>query len=98
MRPSTSLAGALAGLASLSTLARASPIALAARNTNGAGSPSVSIKNGTVEGLSLPTFSQEGASPPPPLSLPRALPDCPTDSPSLPRSVPRHPLRPAAGG
>lgn len=75
MRPSTSLAGALAGLASLSTLACASPIALAARNTDGAGSPSVSIKNGTVEGLSLPTFSQEGASPPPPLSLPRSLPD-----------------------
>ncbi|KPV71564.1 uncharacterized protein RHOBADRAFT_47745 [Rhodotorula graminis WP1] len=59
MRTSTSLAGALAGLASLSTLACASPITLAARNNDAAGSPSVSIKNGTVEGVSLPTFSQE---------------------------------------
>lgn len=57
----TSLVGAFAALATLSTLTQASPITLAARNNGG--SPSVTIKNGTVEGVTLPTFDQEGALP-----------------------------------
>ncbi|BGP42947.1 hypothetical protein JCM10449v2_006962 [Rhodotorula kratochvilovae] len=57
MLPLASLTGAFAALAALSSPASASPIQLAARNNGG--SPAVNIKNGTVEGVNLPTFSQE---------------------------------------
>ncbi|BGP03029.1 hypothetical protein NBRC10513v2_006754 [Rhodotorula toruloides] len=47
--------GALAALLT-ATACNASPLTLAARNN---GAPTANLKNGTVQGVSLPTFSQE---------------------------------------
>ena len=91
-------------VAGLSALALALAVALAARHStaspvqlharyNGGGAPSAVISNGTVEGVLLPTFSQDGAS-----SLSSARLRAQADPELAPHSIPRHPLRPATGG